>query len=213
MSQLVPYLPILSLVAAGFIALPRAWALRRRGVTVVAVDRQRTALEMGTDSLLVAALLFWLYLVVGVTGWLPIGFLPAWLAERWVDGAVPRALGSALLVGWVVVYGLGVRTMGDSWRLGIDRQRSGPLVTGGVFRWSRNPIYLAFNMLFWGTALVDGRVVLALLAAVLASLLHGEILREERFLASQFGQAYTSYRGRVGRYVTWPHRPPGLKRS
>lgn len=201
----LPYVPLLALVAAGFVALPRAWAMRRRGVSVLAADWERTIGQMVFDTLLGVALLFWLYLVVAETGWLPIGFLPGFLSRTILDGAVAYSTGIALLVGWPIVYWLGVRAMGQSWRLGIDREACGPLVTDGIFRFSRNPIYLAFNLLFWGTALVDGRVIHVVMAVVLSASLHVIILREERFLAGQFGQRYNAYRQRVGRYVSW-HR-------
>jgi protein-S-isoprenylcysteine O-methyltransferase Ste14 len=76
-------------------------------------------------------------------------------------------------------------------------------VTTGLFAWARNPVYTAFDLAFVGTALLHGRVIVLLLAAMLIALLHGIIRREERFLEQRHGDAFRAYAARVGRYSRW----------
>ena len=64
----------------------------------------------------------------------------------------------------------------------------------------RNPIYVLVDMLFLGTFLIHGRAVLLVAAISFAFLVHLQILREERFLASRYGEQYQTYRQRVRRY-------------
>jgi protein-S-isoprenylcysteine O-methyltransferase Ste14 len=82
------------------------------------------------------------------------------------------------------------------------------LVTDGVYRWTRHPIYVAFDLLFVGTFMVLGRFIFLVLALVLLLLLHTYMLREERFLTDLYGRSYRDYCGLVGRYFSW-HRYDG----
>ena len=125
-----------------------------------------------------------------------------------LNSAVAKWFGVAVTVVAVVTYGLGLWSMGKSWRLGIDRNMTAPLVTGGIFAFSRNPIYLGFDLLFIGSFLIHGRLVLLSLLLVLLPLLHYHVLREEIFLAKKCGEEYRAYCNRVGRYITWGSAPP-----
>lgn len=76
------------------------------------------------------------------------------------------------------------------------------LVTDGVYRFTRNPIYLGMALLYLGSALaLDSGVALALLAPLLATVQVGVIGREERYLESKFGDEYRRYRASVRRWI------------
>lgn len=76
------------------------------------------------------------------------------------------------------------------------------IVTGGPFRWTRNPIYLALALVYTGIALlVNSLTMLAPLPFVLAVMQRGVIEREERYLERQFGDEYLHYKQRVRRWV------------
>jgi protein-S-isoprenylcysteine O-methyltransferase Ste14 len=90
-----------------------------------------------------------------------------------------------------------------SWRLGIDRDQPGALVTGGIFGRSRNPVYLGLALLTVGVFLVLGSLVLLALALVFLVYFHFLIRREKRFLAEHYGEAYREYARSVGRWWTW----------
>lgn len=180
----------------------RAVMLYARGVRVVVVDWQRTVTQMLCDSLLVTSLLLLVYHVIAYSWPLPDSFVLPSLGTQLIDGAVAKAVGAALITAGLVIYGLGLWAFGNSWRLGIDRNSPGPLVTTRIFAWTRNPVYLAFDLLAVGTLLLQGRLIFLLLAAVFVLMIHETICREERFLSEQYGDAYRDYCARVGRYVT-----------
>lgn len=78
------------------------------------------------------------------------------------------------------------------------------LVTSGIFRWLRNPMYvgLALGIVGIGIALAsDWTLVLLLPAAVVMHV--GVVRREERYLETKFGDAYRTYTAQVPRYG-WP---------
>jgi protein-S-isoprenylcysteine O-methyltransferase Ste14 len=76
------------------------------------------------------------------------------------------------------------------------------LVTGGPFRFSRNPLYLSLIALYLGiTLLFDALWPLILLIPVLAFVHWKIVLREERYLELKFGDAYRDYKTRVRRWL------------
>ena len=76
------------------------------------------------------------------------------------------------------------------------------LVTGGPYRFSRNPIYLAMVVAFAGLACaIDSLWLLALLPVLVLALDRGVIAREEPYLARRFGVAYRDYCDRVRRWL------------
>jgi protein-S-isoprenylcysteine O-methyltransferase Ste14 len=76
------------------------------------------------------------------------------------------------------------------------------LVTGGPFRFSRNPLYLSLITLYLGiTLLFDALWPLIMLIPVLAFVHWRIVLREEKYLEAKFGVAYRDYKTRVRRWI------------
>src|SRR5262245_20252616 len=76
------------------------------------------------------------------------------------------------------------------------------IVTAGPFRISRNPLYLALNLLFVGlTVAINTYWGVVALAFLLPVLHYGVVLREERYLERKFGDGYLRYKARVRRYL------------
>jgi protein-S-isoprenylcysteine O-methyltransferase Ste14 len=80
------------------------------------------------------------------------------------------------------------------------------LVVGGLYRYVRNPMYLALEAIIVGQALILGRAGLLLYAvAVGVTVALFVKLYEEPRLAGQFGAEYDAYRRSVPGW--WPRRP------
>ena len=76
------------------------------------------------------------------------------------------------------------------------------IVSDGVFRFSRNPIYLAFTLFYLGaTCLFNSLWLLALLVPVLLLMHYSVIAREESYLENKFGAEYSDYKRRVRRWI------------
>ena len=76
------------------------------------------------------------------------------------------------------------------------------LVTGGPYRFSRNPIYLGFVLILAGFPLFSGTVWGAILVPVLILNLNNLVIQhEEAYLEKKFGEAYAGYRSRVRRWL------------
>ncbi len=111
------------------------------------------------------------------------------------------------LMGW---SGLGMATlwtvvaqfqMGKSWRIGIDTAQATELVQAGLFRYSRNPIFLGMRVSMLATFMIaPNAVTLALfLAGDLA--IQFQVRLEEAFLVQRHGVAYETYREQVRRWL------------
>lgn len=76
------------------------------------------------------------------------------------------------------------------------------LVQGGIYRFTRNPMYLGFLLVLggWAVLLANGLAFVGPLAFV-AYLNRFQIGPEERALAGLFGPEYAKYRARVRRWV------------
>jgi protein-S-isoprenylcysteine O-methyltransferase Ste14 len=130
----------------------------------------------------------------------------AWpCSVRLVDAMPAKLLGVAMIICAFVLFVLALRALGNSWRLGIDENHSGRLVTTGIYAYSRNPIYLFFDLYFLGTFLINGGLFFLVMTVLVALNLHYQILQEERFLARAHGATYEAYRARTARYVAWPN--------
>ena len=124
---------------------------------------------------------------------LPGGSFPGHLHH--VLGALVLLLGLGLLGWWVSSFRRADTPM-PPW------EPTRALVTGGPYRLSRNPAYLADALVYVGVALLaDAPWVLLPLPVVLAVMQEGVIRREERYLERLFGQDYLSYKATHRRWV------------
>ena len=93
--------------------------------------------------------------------------------------------------------------MGNSWRVGVDENARPGLVTGGFFRFCRNPIY--FFTLCWATGFffLLPTVLSALMWVIFYVGIRVYISREEAYLLKTYGDEFQAYARRTGRLVPW----------
>ncbi len=81
-------------------------------------------------------------------------------------------------------------------------ERAATLVTHGIYRYSRNPMYLSLLLLLVAYAVAQGALLaLAGPALFLAYVTRFQIVPEERALAAKFGAQFDAYRARVRRWL------------
>lgn len=140
--------------------------------------------------------LFYVYLVcAGAFGW------PALRLNLIFDSGFLAWLGALLCISALCFMALAIVSFGTSFRVGIDTDKPGELVTNGIFGITRNPLYVAFALMLAGEFLIfPTRVMLLYLLAGVA-LFHRQVLREEQYLSAHYGAAYEEYRRHVPRYL------------
>lgn len=113
-----------------------------------------------------------------------------------------RGLAFVLVIAGLLLDGIAAGTFR---RLGTPPEPWKPttaLATGGLYKFSRNPIYVGFGITYAGFALaMDSPVALALLAPCLIVVDRFVIQREERYLSAKFGAPYQAYLGKVRRWL------------
>lgn len=114
-----------------------------------------------------------------------------------------RLIGLGIAALGTVVFITAMLTMQDSWRAGIPEKGSTSLVTRGIYRISRNPAFLGFDLIYIGIGISFFNIVLLVVSLVGIVMMHLQILEEEKFLIEAFGIEYKKYREQVGRYFIW----------
>ncbi len=75
-------------------------------------------------------------------------------------------------------------------------------VVQGVYRWTRNPMYLGMTLIYLGlTVAANAPVALWLFVPLILTIHYGVIAREERYMADKFGVAYLNYAHSVPRWL------------
>jgi protein-S-isoprenylcysteine O-methyltransferase Ste14 len=136
-------------------------------------------------------------------GGLVLGLLLEWAVPlSGLPGSVSWPLGVSVLVAGAA---LGAWFLSSFRRAGtpVDvRRPTTAIVTGGPFRFSRNPGYLSLTVMYVGIAvLADALWPLAVLPGVVLVVQRTVIEREERYLERKFGDDYLRYKLRTRRWI------------
>ncbi len=110
-----------------------------------------------------------------------------------------RIVGIAIGVIAVVFFALATITMKTSWRVGIPEEKTS-LITAGIYKWSRNPAFVGFDLLYLSVCLMFFNIPLTAVSVWAAVMLHLQILQEEEHMHSTFGAEYDEYKKHTMRY-------------
>jgi protein-S-isoprenylcysteine O-methyltransferase Ste14 len=113
-------------------------------------------------------------------------------------------LGTAVLLLSLWLFRRSHADLGRNWSASLKMRERHQLVTGGVYRYVRHPMYTSFFLL--GLAqfllipnwLAGGAGLLAVLVLYIF-----RVAREERMMAEQFGDAYRAYSEKTARIIPW----------
>lgn len=117
--------------------------------------------------------------------------LPVWFQ---CIGIVVAAIG-------VLFFCMAIQTMKGSWRAGIPEKKETSLILDGIFRYSRNPAFVGFDLLYLGLLIAFPNAWHACFVAAAIYAFHLQILNEEDYMAQTFGEEYSQYKNRVRRYL------------
>lgn len=146
--------------------------------------------------------------IAGIVTLIPVLALMLWLPDRPLY-SVPAFWRPFMLAGQVVAVFILAAALNKTDALDFaglrqldDRAGSPPLVTGGVYRWMRHPLYTGSMLFLW--LIPDVSVnFFALNAAITLYFIIGAIF-EERKLERYFGRAYSDYKARTPMFIPRP---------
>lgn len=126
----------------------------------------------------------------------------SWLGAALLHGLRIEALRILALVLWgggLLLAAVSLLDLGSSTRLGLPSTPTA-FKTQGIYRFSRNPMYLGFNLLTLGAIANNLHPLIVAAGAYSITVYHFIIRGEEKFLGAQFGAEYEAYARKVRRY-------------
>jgi protein-S-isoprenylcysteine O-methyltransferase Ste14 len=136
-------------------------------------------------------LVVWATMVVQAWG-VRLSFVspPGWL----------RRISLVLWIGGFLLLFVGRLGLADSFRIGSPRE-STRLKMGGLFQFSRNPMYLGVYATILASVLYTLNPLVLLAGVFVVAVHHRIVLAEEQHLQKMFGEEYADYCRRVRRYL------------
>ena len=111
-------------------------------------------------------------------------------------------LGTPLLLLGTLIIMLSKRDMDVHQQPSEPKASTTRLITSGMFRFSRNPLYLGLFLAFCGLAVATDKLWWLLLTPVALTLTHYLlIIPEETYLERKFGDEYKAYKHKVRRWI------------
>ena len=188
----MPYRILAFFVLAVFygIYLTKQYRQKCRGIQTMQIGRGKDEQTHTTETLMGVA---------------TVGIIPAQLLSitfGWSHlSANARLAGFCIGMVGDLIFLISVLCMKDNWRAGIpDRDRT-ELVTDGIYAFSRNPAFLGFDLQYIGVLLMFCNLLTASFTVFAVTMLHLQILQEERYLTAAFGAEYMKYHHQVFRYL------------
>jgi protein-S-isoprenylcysteine O-methyltransferase Ste14 len=141
-----------------------------------------------------------LVLVVLVYALSPAAY--AYLAPiRWLEHSSLQWIGVAFVIFSLVWTIIAQAQMGEAWRIGIDFEHRTPLVQKGIFRISRNPIYIGLVIALSGLFLIIPNALTLLILIVDLVLIGIQVRLEEEHMGEMYPREYAEYCQRVRRWL------------
>ena len=140
--------------------------------------------------------------------WISIGFysffpnlyhflIPiSYLEMEWL-----RISGLVLLIISFIWTSIGQYQMSKSWRIGIDYSEKTDLISHGLFKFSRNPIFLGVLVSYLGTFLIIPNTLSFAILLVTFVTIQTQVRLEEEYLENVQGNEYMDYKLKVRRWL------------
>ena len=113
----------------------------------------------------------------------------------------------AMIFGLVILFlnlilsGASLMNLKDSWRVGVLEDQKTELITSGIYRFTRNPYFVSYLLMFAAYTVLLQNLILFGLSIVGFLFVHKMIMMEEKYLYSVHSDAYLQYKMKVPRYI------------
>lgn len=184
------YISIYALIIVVIVVLSRVFVMNKNGIKAM-----RFGEKDKSDFLIPPAVLALFYVIL--TGILNIPKVGTEIINIEIIGWI--GVTSSML--GMILFILSLISFGKSFRVGIDDEKPGALITTGVFAVSRNPIYTAFVLILLGIFLTYSNWIILLYLFGFCYIINRQVLREEESLKKIYGAEYLEYCKKVRRYI------------
>lgn len=109
--------------------------------------------------------------------------------------------GAGILIASLIWTIVAQYQMSNSWRIGIDYEEKTSLVSVGIFKLSRNPVFLGVLLIYLGTFFIAPNAITLTLFILCYFILQIQTRLEEEYLEKIHGQDYIEYKKNVRRWI------------
>ncbi len=142
--------------------------------------------------------------VVALIAAIGIWWLAGWASSLSSDIPFRKPLAALLIAAGFVAGFAGIFTFRVA-HTTVDPRHPGAarvLVTGGIYRYTRNPMYVGIVLVLLAWVVFLGNILSLLMVALFVVYLNRfQIIPEERALAENFGEQFLQYQKRVRRWI------------
>ena len=183
------YFAIIMIILLMAMALSRVFMLKHQGIKAMQFG------EMDKKDFLIPpfALLF-VYLIFAHAFNLPK------FGSLLFESGFVSWIGVVVCIVGLIIFLMSLIAFGKSFRVGLDEQHPGKLVTTGIFAYSRNPIYTAFGFILIGILLIFPNWIFLIYLVLGFCLFNRQVLLEEASLKKLYGEEYIEYCRKVHRF-------------
>ncbi|HTR22652.1 MAG TPA: isoprenylcysteine carboxylmethyltransferase family protein [Terriglobales bacterium] len=121
-----------------------------------------------------------------------------------LPGGTPRGVGSFLCLSGLALLVAGFVRLGRTIQVSPTPKENATLVTGGIYRWFRHPIYTAIVAMVAGIFLRQSTIAVAIATVIVIAYLAIKVRFEEQLLLARYPD-YEEYRRHSWGLVPWPH--------
>lgn len=151
-----------------------------------------------TEALVKSTTFIWgvLWILLSVSE----SLISQWIAPFVINDRL-SSLGLLVIALGLVIFIVAMISMKTSWRVGIDKRTKSSLITEGIYRWTRNPAFVGFDLMFLGLFLTYPNSLTLGVAILNVLAIHRLILQEENHLKDTFDEEYYKYHSNTKRYI------------
>jgi len=120
---------------------------------------------------------------------------------NYLEITIVKNIGILLMVLGSLVCMIAQFQMGDSWRIGINQKETTDLVQKGLYKFSRNPIYVGLLVSFLGFFFIAPNALSLSCLALSVPSVAVKIRLEEAYLLEKHGAAFKEYMNKVRRWI------------
>ena len=195
------YFQVITLIVFLMVFFGRTIWLRRKGTKIFVIGSGKKGFATFLEKSFLVVFPIWL-IEIGIHSLhLNIQFLPLVMVKLIFKNQIIQFAGAVVIFVGLLVFCLALISFSSSWRVGIDTVSPGQLITTGVFSVTRNPIFLAMDLYFFGTFLINSNLFFLMCFVCMAIGFHLQVRQEEEFLIGRYGGTYRKYMAQVRRYI------------
>ncbi len=184
------YIAVVTLVLLVILVLFRAFQLKKLGIKALRFG------ELDKKDFFIPPFALLLFYIIFSSAF----GLPEIGADLFYNELVSWA-GVAICIMGILFFVYALISFGKSFRVGLDEDQPGELITTGAFSISRNPIYTAFGLVLTGVFLIIPNWIILIYMVAGIWIFNRQIPLEEESLRKIYGEKYVKYRNRVRRFL------------